>query len=97
MTQHRNAQPGSATVVDMKLEVVVIPVSDIERARVFYQSFGWRLDARPAGVVQLTPPGSGCSVQFGGNRSTAAPGSAQGLCLAVSDPQAALDKMTSAS
>jgi catechol 2,3-dioxygenase-like lactoylglutathione lyase family enzyme len=82
--------------VDMKLEVVVIPVSDVERAKVFYQSLGWRLDATPAGVVQLTPPGSGCSVQFGGNRTTAAPGSAQGLWLIVSDLQVALDKMSAA-
>jgi catechol 2,3-dioxygenase-like lactoylglutathione lyase family enzyme len=51
--------------VDMKLEVVVIPVSDVDRAKKFYGSLGWRLDATPPGVVQLTPPGSGCSVQFG--------------------------------
>lgn len=91
-------QPGSTAVVDMKLEVVVISVSDIERAKAFYLSLGWRLDATPAGsgVVQLTPPGSGCSVQFGGNRTTAAPGSAQGLWLIVSDLQAALDKMAAA-
>jgi catechol 2,3-dioxygenase-like lactoylglutathione lyase family enzyme len=98
MDQSNNAQPASgAATVDMKLEVVVIPVSDIERARVFYQSLGWRLDATPSGVVQFTPPGSGCSVQFGGNRTTAAPGTAQGLWLIVSDLQAALDKMAAAS
>ncbi len=87
-----------AAAVDMKLEVVVIPVSDVERAKAFYQSLGWRLDATPAGsgVVQLTPPGSGCSVQFGGNRTTAAPGSAQGLWLVVSDLSAALDYMATA-
>jgi catechol 2,3-dioxygenase-like lactoylglutathione lyase family enzyme len=79
--------------VDMKLEVVVIPVSDVDRATKFYRSLGWRLDVTPPGVVQLTPPGSGCSVQFGGNRTTAAPGSAQGLWLIVSDIQAALDKL----
>jgi len=78
--------------VDMKLEVVVVPVSDIDRAKEFYQRLGWRLDATPSGVVQFTPPGSGCSVQFGGNRTTAAPGSAQGLWLIVSDLQATLDK-----
>jgi catechol 2,3-dioxygenase-like lactoylglutathione lyase family enzyme len=87
---------SGAAIVDMKLEVVVIPVSDIERAKEFYQRLGWRLDATPSGVVQFTPSGSGCSVQFGGNRTTAAPGSAQGLWLVVSDLQAALDKMTAA-
>jgi catechol 2,3-dioxygenase-like lactoylglutathione lyase family enzyme len=91
-------QSGNAAIVDMKLEVVVIPVADTERSKAFYQSLGWRLDATPAGsgVVQLTPPGSGCSVQFGGNRTTAVPGSAQGLWLTVSDVQAALDKMAAA-
>ncbi len=93
MTPERNAQPAT---VDMKLEVVVIPVSDVERAKAFYQRLGWRLDATPPGVVQFTPPGSGCSVQFGANRTTAAPGSAQGLWLIVSDLQAALDKMADA-
>ena len=82
--------------IDMKLEVVVIPVSDIDRAKKFYVSLGWRLDVTPPGVVQLTPPGSGCSVQFGGNRTPAAPGSAQGLWLIVSDIQAALDKLADA-
>ena len=82
--------------VDMKLEVVVIPVSDVDRAKEFYQSLGWRLDVTPPGVVKLTPPGSGCSVQFGANRTTAAPGSAQGLWLIVSDIQAALDKLADA-
>ena len=87
-----SSNPGVARV-DMKLEVVVIPVSDIERAKAFYQKLGWRLDVTPPGVVQLTPPGSGCSVQFGANRTSAAPGSAQGLWLIVSDLQAALDKL----
>jgi catechol 2,3-dioxygenase-like lactoylglutathione lyase family enzyme len=86
----------SAATVDMKLEVVVIPVSDIERAREFYVKLGWRLDPTPSGVVQFTPTGSGCSVQFGGNRTTAAPGTAQGLWLIVSNLQAALDKMAAA-
>jgi catechol 2,3-dioxygenase-like lactoylglutathione lyase family enzyme len=82
----------------MKLEVVVIPVSDTNRAKDFYVKLGWRLDATPAGsgVVQFTPHGSGCSVQFGGNRTAAAPGSAQGLWLIVSDLQAALDRMEAA-
>ena len=89
-------QETSVAGVDMKLEVVVIPVSDVERAKEFYRRLGWRLDATPSGVVQFTPPGSGCSVQFGGNRTTATPGSAQGLWLIVSDLQAALDKMATA-
>jgi len=81
--------------VDMKLEVVVIPVSDTDRAQKFYSSLGWRQDVTPpgSGVFQFTPPGSGCSVQFGANRTSAAPGSAQGLWLIVSDIQAALDKL----
>jgi catechol 2,3-dioxygenase-like lactoylglutathione lyase family enzyme len=84
--------------VDMKLEVVVIPVSDGERAAKFYASLGWRQDVTPpgSGVFQFTPPGSGCSVQWGAGRTTAAPGSAQGLWLIVSDLQAALDKLASA-
>jgi catechol 2,3-dioxygenase-like lactoylglutathione lyase family enzyme len=62
--------------VDMKLEVVVIPVSDTERAQKFYSSLAWRQDVTPpgSGVFQFTPPGSGCSVQFGANRTSAAPG-----------------------
>jgi catechol 2,3-dioxygenase-like lactoylglutathione lyase family enzyme len=91
--------PGAA-VVDMKLEVVVIAVSDMDRAKAFYQKLGWRLDAdRASGdarLIQFTPPGSGCSVQFGGHRTSAAPGSAQGLWLIVSDLQAALDKLFAA-
>ena len=95
MNNDKNVQTTRVTGVDMKLEVVVIPVADVERARAFYQKLGWRLDATPAGsgIVQFTPPGSGCSVQFGGNRTTAAPGSAQGLWLIVSDLKDALDKM----
>src|SRR4029453_7955697 len=83
--------------VDMKLEVVVIPVSDNERAVKFYSSLGWRPDVTPpgSGVYQFTPPGSGCSVQWG-KGTTAAPGSAQGLWLIVSDIQAALDKLAAA-
>jgi len=84
--------------VDMKLEVVVIPVSNVDRASRFYKSLGWRQDATPpgSGVFQFTPPGSGCSVQFGGNRTSAAPGSAQGLWLIVSDIEAALGKLSDA-
>jgi catechol 2,3-dioxygenase-like lactoylglutathione lyase family enzyme len=93
MSQDTNVQTTRVTGVDMKLEVVVIPVSDIERATEFYQRLGWRHDATPSGVMQFTPLGSGCSVQFGGNRTTAAPGTAQGLWLIVSDLKDALGKM----
>ncbi len=87
---------GRVRNVDLKLEVVVIPVSDVDRAKEFYASLGWRLDADFAfdngfRVVQFTPPGSGCSVQFGTNITSAAPGSAQGLYLVVSDIEAARD------
>jgi len=78
------------STTDTKLEVVVIPVSDVDRAKEFYGKLGWRLDADFAfdngfRVVQFTPAGSGCSVQFGSNITSAAPGSAQGLYLIVSD------------
>src|SRR5678815_3161503 len=71
---------------DMKFEIVVIPVSDVDRAKEFYGRLGWRLDAEFASgddfrVMQFTPPGSGCSVIFGKNVTAAAPGSAQGLYL----------------
>jgi catechol 2,3-dioxygenase-like lactoylglutathione lyase family enzyme len=80
--------------VDMKLEIVVIPVSDVDRAKAFYQKLGWRLDADFASgdgwrVIQFTPPGSPASVIFGNNVTSAAPGSAQGLYLIVSDIEAA--------
>jgi catechol 2,3-dioxygenase-like lactoylglutathione lyase family enzyme len=79
--------------VDMKLEVVVIPVSDVDRARRFYEGLGWRLDADFTGddwrAVQLTPPGSPCSIHFGKGVTTAAPGSVQGLFLIVDDIEAA--------
>jgi catechol 2,3-dioxygenase-like lactoylglutathione lyase family enzyme len=82
---------------DLKLEVVTIPVSDVDRAKTFYQSLGWRLDAdftSPTDhVVQFTPPGSPGSIHFGTNLTTAAPGSAQGLLLIVSDIQAARDEL----
>jgi len=84
--------------VDLKLEVVVIPVSDVDRAKEFYGNLGWRLDAdfsfdNGFRVVQFTPPGSGCSVQFGTNITSAAPGSVQGLYLIVSDIEAARDAL----
>jgi catechol 2,3-dioxygenase-like lactoylglutathione lyase family enzyme len=85
---------ASAATVDMKFEVVVIPVSDVDRAKEFYGRLGWRLDAdfrfdNGFRVVQFTPPGSGCSIQFGAMITPAAPGSAQGLYLIVSDIEAA--------
>jgi catechol 2,3-dioxygenase-like lactoylglutathione lyase family enzyme len=83
--------------VDMKLEVVVIPVSDVDRAKEFYESLGWRLDADFSKgddhAVQFTPPGSQCSIHFGTNLTSVAPGSAQGLFLIVSDIQAARDEL----
>lgn len=89
----------SSAAVDMKLEIVVIPVSDVDRAKRFYGELGWRLDADFASddgyfrVIQFTPPGSGCSVIFGKNVTAAAPGSAQGLYLIVSDIEAARDEL----
>jgi len=79
--------------VDMKLEVVTIPVSDVDRATEFYVGLGWRQDVTPpgSGIVQLTPTGSSCSVQFGTNRTSAEPGSAQNTFLIVTDIQAAYD------
>jgi len=85
-------KPGT---VDMKFEIVVIPVSDIDHAKEFYQRLGWRLDADYATddkdfrVIQFTPPGSSCSVIFGKRVTGAAPGSSQGLYLIVSDIEAA--------
>ena len=81
--------------MDMKLEVVVIPVTDLDRATEFYRRLGWRLDVTPPIVVQLTPPGSGCSVQFGAHLTSAAPGSAEGY-LVVFDLQDALDQLAAA-
>jgi catechol 2,3-dioxygenase-like lactoylglutathione lyase family enzyme len=81
--------------VDMKFEIVVIPVSDIDRAKEFYQRLGWRLDADFAAddksfrVIQFTPPGSSCSVIFGKGVTASAPGSSQGMYLVVSDIEAA--------
>ena len=83
---------------DMKFEAVVIPVSDVDRAKEFYGKLGWRLDAdfrfdNGFRVVQFTPPGSACSVQFGTNITRAVPGSAQGLYLVVSDIEIARDEL----
>jgi catechol 2,3-dioxygenase-like lactoylglutathione lyase family enzyme len=91
------ATPRKGTV-DLKFEVVVIPVSDVDRAKEFYGTLGWRLDAdflfdNGFRIVQFTPPGSGCSVQFGTNITSAAPGSARGLYLIVSNVEAARDEL----
>ena len=95
-----NVVPTKATSVarvDMKVEVVVIPVSDVERAKEFYQRLGWRVDVTPpgSGIVQLTPHGSSCSVQFGANLTSAAPGSAKSY-LIVSDIEDARNKLVAA-
>jgi len=92
------SETPSARTLDMKLEIVVIPVSDVDRAKRFYGGLGWRLDADFAAgddyrVIQFTPPGSGCSVIFGRNVTAAAPGSAQGLYLIVADVKAARDEL----
>jgi catechol 2,3-dioxygenase-like lactoylglutathione lyase family enzyme len=83
--------------VAMKLEVITIPVSDVDRAKEFYGGLGWRLDADFSKgddrVVQFTPPGSQCSVHFGRNLTSVAPGSAQSLWLIVSDIQAARNEL----
>jgi catechol 2,3-dioxygenase-like lactoylglutathione lyase family enzyme len=79
----------------MKVEVIVIPVADVKRATEFYTRLGWRLDVTPPTVVQLTPPGSACSVQFGARLTSAAPGSATGY-LVVSDIKSALDALVTA-
>lgn len=99
-TETSTTQAGTVStgLADLKLEAVVIPVADVDRAKTYYTVLGWRLDADFAfdngfRVVQFTPPGSGTSVQFGSNITTAEPGSAQGLYLVVSDIQAARDKL----
>ena len=106
MSDLRESTPATSTeakaapAVDLKLEIVVIPVSDVERAKQFYAKLGWRLDADFAGaddyrVIQFTPPGSNASVIFGKNVTSAAPGSAQGLYLVVSDIEAARNALLS--
>lgn len=93
-------ETDDAMRMDTKLEIVVIPVSDVERAKEFYRKLGWRLDADFTNgddyrVIQFTPPGSGCSVIFGKNVTDAVPGSAQGLYLIVSDIEAARNQLRS--
>jgi catechol 2,3-dioxygenase-like lactoylglutathione lyase family enzyme len=79
----------------MKVEVIVIPVADVDRATEFYRRLGWRLDVTPPTVVQFTPHGSACSVQFGATLTSAAPGSGKGY-LVVSDLQATRDALVGA-
>jgi predicted enzyme related to lactoylglutathione lyase len=103
MTELEKVATGAKVVsraarIDLKLEAFVIPVSNVDRAKQFYASLGWRLDAdfpfdNGFRVVQFTPPGSGCSLQFGKNITSATPGSAQGIYLVVSDIQAARDEL----
>ena len=100
MTTPSANQTAKAPAVDLKLEIVVILVSDVERAKQFYAKLGWRLDADFTGsddyrVIQFTPPGSNASVIFGKNVTSAAPGSAQGLYLVVSDIEAARNALLS--
>jgi len=94
MSNERDTRRPTAARVDLKLEVVVVPVSDVERAKRFYESLGWRLDADFAHgddwrLVQMTPPASPCSVMFGKGFTTAQPGSSQGTFLVVDDVDAA--------
>src|SRR6201996_4464276 len=89
---------STARSIDLKLEAFAIPVADVDRAKKFYGGLGWRLDAdfpfdNGFRVVQFTPPGSACSIQFGTKLTSAAPGSAQGLYLVVSDIEAARDAL----
>jgi catechol 2,3-dioxygenase-like lactoylglutathione lyase family enzyme len=98
MTEIHGSDASEIKNVDLKLEVVVIPVSDIDRAKEFYSRLGWRLGAdfrfdNGFRGIQFTPPGSACSVQFGTNMTSAAPGSAQELYLVASDVQAARDEL----
>jgi catechol 2,3-dioxygenase-like lactoylglutathione lyase family enzyme len=93
ISSQQSTRVPTAPAVDTNLEVVVIPVSDVERAKRFYESLGWRLDADFSRgdwrAVQFTPPGSQCSIQFGKGLTAAAPGSVKGLYLVVSDIKAA--------
>jgi catechol 2,3-dioxygenase-like lactoylglutathione lyase family enzyme len=96
-SEHATPLPGAGKV-DLKLEVVVIPVSDVDRAKRFYESLGWRLDADFTNgedwhLVQMTPPGSPCSVMFGKGFTAAVPGSVQGTFLVVDDLEAARAKL----
>jgi catechol 2,3-dioxygenase-like lactoylglutathione lyase family enzyme len=96
--QVNDANEASVAKIDMKLEIVIIPVADLDRSKEFYGRLGWRLDAdhdngKDFRVMQFTPPGSGCSVIFGKNVTAAAPGSVQGLYLIVSDIEVARNEL----
>lgn len=98
MADVKSEIPSKNAGIDMRFEIVVIPVSDVDRAKEFYGRLGWRLDAdydngSDFRVIQFTPPGSNCSVIFGRNVTAAAPGSAQGMYLIVSDLAAARDEL----
>ena len=104
MTQPQPARETTSSAgpakVDMKFEIVVLPVSDVDRAKEFYAKLGWRLDAdfdngKEFRVIQFTPPGSGCSIIFGKNVTAAAPGSSQGMYLIVSDIEGARKELQS--
>jgi catechol 2,3-dioxygenase-like lactoylglutathione lyase family enzyme len=91
-------ETSNVSTFDMKIEIVIIPVADVDRAKRFYRNLGWRLDldfksGDDYRVIQFTPPGSGCSVMFGKNITTAAPGSLQGLHLVVSDLETARNEL----
>ena len=93
-----STETHEAELVDMKLEAIVLPVADVDRAKSFYEQLGWRLDAdfvtgEDFRVVQLTPPGSGMSIVFGRGITTAVPGTVQGLHLVVFDIEAARDQL----
>ncbi len=95
------ASEARVPAIDMKFEIVVIPVSDVDLAKAFYARIGWRLDAdydngSDFRIIQFTPPGSACSVIFGRNVTAATPGSAQGLYLIVSDIDAAREQLLKA-
>jgi len=98
LSKDDGTKSASVADLDMKFEVVVIPVSDVGRAKEFYSRLGWRLDAdydnnNDFRVIQFTPPGSACSIIFGKNLTAAAPGSAQGLYLIVADIEAARENL----
>ena len=95
---HEARETAEPPVLDMKLEVVVVPVSDVDRAKTFYSALGWRLDADVASgadfrLVQMTPPGSACSIQFGTNLTLAPPGSLQSAYLVVPDLASIRDEL----
>ena len=96
--QAGSAETPELSAIDMNLEVVTLPVSDVDRAKSFYASLGWRFDidlvvSDDLRTVQFTPPHSQCSIQFGTGRTTAEPGSAQAMILVVEDIEAARDDL----